>query len=53
MDNESGESMELMEEVHLNFPRYNVSNYMVDVRSVLPVLTCGTHFLSIPANQHQ
>ena len=26
---------------------------MVDVRSVSPVLTCGTHFLSISGNQHQ
>ena len=26
---------------------------MVDVRYVSPVLTCGTHFLSISGNQHQ
>jgi len=36
----------------LNFPRYNTST-MVDVRSVSPVLTSGTHFLSISGNQHQ
>ena len=26
---------------------------MVDVRSVLPVLTCGTHFLITSCNKHQ
>jgi len=29
----------------LNFPRYNMSNYMVDVRFVSPVLTSGTHLI--------
>ena len=33
-----------------NFPRYNVSNYG-RLRSVSPVLTSGTHFLSISGNQ--
>jgi len=29
----------------LNFPRYSMSNYMVDVRFVSPVLTSGTHLI--------
>jgi len=35
----------------LNFPRYNMSKW--STRSVSPVLTSGTQFLSISGNQHQ
>ena len=35
----------------LNFP--TTCQTMVDVRSISPVLTSGTHFLSISSNQHK